>query len=52
MNESYGNTRHLLYRGLEKLREALQPALVMKQAKDEQPTVNTTEVALARARAL
>jgi RNA polymerase sigma-70 factor (ECF subfamily) len=55
INETHGNTRHLLYRSLAKLRDVLQPPVIEDQVKERQtPDLNPAPkgVAIARARAL
>jgi RNA polymerase sigma-70 factor, ECF subfamily len=54
LNETHGNTRHLLYRGLAKLREVLQQTPVQDRVEKPEAALNTSlkGVALARARAL
>ena len=56
INESHGNTRHLLYRGLAKLRDILEeapiPESIEKRESQAVPNATLEETALARARAL
>jgi RNA polymerase sigma-70 factor (ECF subfamily) len=54
LNETHGNTRHLLYRGLAKLREVLQRAPVQDRVEKPAAALNTSlkGIVLARARAL
>ncbi len=56
INETHGNTRHLLYRGFARLREMMQPAAVENPVEKPEPATVVRQtnkgVALARARAL